>query len=132
AAPNIVLAVGLAGCAATSGPSAAQQAEAAPARISPSRVEALIDEIAALRRLPQRAPIPVYFVDDADFLAAYHDRTQVRPNANAAASAASFLEAFDLLPETKSGARRPSTAREVMDEQVLAYYDFEQHHIIAR
>src|SRR6185436_15720640 len=65
AAPGLLLALALCGCAATPVPSAPYHAEAAPAPITASRVESLIGEVAALRGLPQRAAIPVYLLDGA-------------------------------------------------------------------
>lgn len=124
-----MLTLGLGGCAATPAPSPARHAETAPMPIGASRVEALISEVATLRGLPQRAAIPVYLLDDVTFLATLRQRT---PNANGTGSSDAFLAAFNLLPETGPGALRPSTAREVIDEQLLAYYDFERHHIVAR
>lgn len=119
-----VLALGLAGCAATPAPSTAYDEDAAPPPISASRIDELIDEVAALRGLPKRTAIPVYLLDDRAFLSAFWQRAQGGPNSNATGRGDPFFTAFGLL--------RPSAARELMDEQVLAYYDFERNHIVAR
>ncbi|MDI1446126.1 hypothetical protein [Polyangium sp. 6x1] len=126
------LLLALAGCAGTPPPVAkGPAAPPPPAPLTQARIQALVAEVAHLRGLPQRAPVPVYLLDEPAFLAALRERAERKAAAENEARTAFHL-AFDLLPDGKPGASPPSTTSEVLEEQVRGFYDHEQRIIVVR
>ncbi|MDI1482287.1 hypothetical protein [Polyangium sp. y55x31] len=123
----------LAGCAASPSPAAENPAASAPpAPLTQERIQALVAEVAHLRGLPQRAPVPVYLLDEPAFLAALRERAERKAAAAENEARTAFHLAFDLLPDGKPGAAPPSSTREVLEEQVRGFYDHEQRIIVVR
>lgn len=124
----------LAGCAASPPPSPALPAlDPPPAPLTQERIAALLTEVSQIRGLPQRAPIPIHLLDEQSFLAALAERTERRTASAELEAQKAFHLAFDLLPdESGPGAKGPSTTREVLEEQVLGFYDHERKTIIVR
>ncbi len=128
-----VLGLFAAGCAASPArPLASPAPEPPPPPLTQERINALIGEVAILRGLPQRAPVTIHLLDEPGFLAALRERAERNISKAEADGRKAFLTAFDLLPAGAPGRGRPSTASEVIEEQVLAFYDRERRHIVAR
>ncbi|UQA57851.1 hypothetical protein [Polyangium aurulentum] len=129
---GLMLAVaGCAGSPAAPAQSPAPEPPPPPPPLTQERIHALIGEVALLRQLPQRAPVQIHLLDEPAFIAALRERERQLSKAEADGRMA-FLSAFDLVPDVGIAEGRPSSAREVMEEQVLAFYDRERRHIVAR
>jgi hypothetical protein len=122
----------LAGCASSQPEPAKSPAGPTPAPLTQERITSLVAEVAHLRGLPQRAPVPVYLLDEPSFQAALRERAERKASASDIEAQKAFHLAFDLRPDGARGGARPSTTREVLAEQVLGFYDHERHHIVVR
>lgn len=131
-ARGLGLALAVGGCAASMPASPEAPAAPPPAPLTQARIVALIGEIAALRGLPQRAPVPVYLLDGARFRAALQERAARIAKGQAIEARVAFHVAFDLLPRGGPGQGRPSTVREVLEEQIVGFYDRDRRHIVVR
>ncbi|XYH92904.1 hypothetical protein ACMHYB_34215 [Sorangium sp. So ce1128] len=129
-----LLSIVAAGCAARGLPERpASRAEPPPARpLTASDVRALFGEVAAARGLPERALVPVALLDAPSFAASLSRRMVDEPSRAEIERRAGFLLAFNLVQEVGPGARRPSSTREVLEEQVTAFYDAEARQIVVR
>ena len=127
------LLLALTGCAASAPPRAENPAPPPPAPLTQERIQALVAEVAHLRGLPQRAPVPVYLLDEPAFLAALRERAERKAAAAEVEARTAFHLAFDLLPNGgPGGGPPPSTTREVLEEQVRGFYDHERRIIVVR
>ncbi|WP_437283964.1 hypothetical protein [Sorangium sp. So ce406] len=120
-----------AGCAASQRP--APRAEPPPPPpLTMTDVRALFGEVSAARGLPERALVPVALLDAPSFAAALQRRITGAPSQEEIERRAGFLLAFNLVQQVGPGARRPSSMREVLEEQVSAFYDGDIGHIVVR
>lgn len=122
----------LLGCASTTPPATPYAANPAPPPpLTPERVNALIGEVATLRGLSPLAPVPIYLLDEAAFVVALRERIGGESDTGEQEQTEAFVRGFHLVPDASASARVTS-AGEVLEEQVLAFYDHERHHVVAR
>jgi len=125
-----------AACVETPPPRAArpEAREAAPPVLTQERVTQLVGEIAALRGLPQKAPVPVFVLEEDAFLAVLEERTTRAAAESEIEERKAFHLAFDLLPNGtgEGSSKQASSTREVLQEQVLGFYDHVRKQIIVR
>lgn len=88
-------------------------------------------EVATLRGLPLRAPVPVYLLDERAFLSALRERIGQAPDPQEQATEDAFVRGFHFTPSPAAN-NRTSTTLELLEEQVIAFYDHERRHIVVQ
>ncbi|WP_437629591.1 hypothetical protein [Sorangium sp. So ce854] len=129
--PALLSVFAAAGCAAPQRP-AARAEPPPPPPLTEADVRALFGEVSAARGLPERAPVPVALLDAPSFAATLERHLTGAPSPEEIERRAGFLLAFNLLQQGGPGARRPSSMREVLREQVAAFYDEQAGQIVVR
>ncbi|HMY19016.1 MAG TPA: hypothetical protein PKA58_21975, partial [Polyangium sp.] len=66
--------------------------------LTPERVNNLMLEVASLRGLSLRAPVPVYLFDEKTFLSALRERIGQAPDPRDQAAEEAFIQGFHLAP----------------------------------
>jgi hypothetical protein len=115
-------------CLLTAGACARRRADGILDRIE-RNPEQLVSLVATLRELPNPRPARLHFHDERPFLALLHAREQLLPRGWTPGEAAPWQAALGL------GANRGAswaTAQQVRQEQVIAFYDADEHTIHIR
>jgi hypothetical protein len=87
------------------------------------RPESFVAEVARARHLPVSAPVRIMLEDDAAFAAAIGQMEAKVRVAPTAGGTKAFYMAFHFAGKRPAGAARPSSAAEVLDEQLVGFYD---------
>jgi len=126
---SLLLPILLVGCTSTNPSPTVQPVAKSIPPLTPERVNNLMLEVASLRGLSLRAPVPVYLFDEKTFLSALRERIGQAPDPRDQAAEEAFIQGFHLAPLAN---QRTTTSLEVLEEQVIAFYDRERRHIVVQ
>lgn len=120
----------LAGCAGATQPAATAPPSPLRPPLSQAELQMLVSNVAALRGLPEKSPIPIVRLSELDFTATLRAREHEQTPESVAKSAG-FLLAFNLVPDAEQR-RQTSTMSDILNEQVIGFYDPAQARVFVR
>src|SRR4029453_2510820 len=97
-----------------------------------AEIRSIAAEVATLRGLVTKRPVDVVRLDDRRFAAAVRERTADEGSPREEAETTGFLLAFNLAPGGGGGGKAPATMQEVLQEQIVGFYDIASKRIFVR